>query len=277
MAGSFWAWISTLSRSLPELAHTEQAFSVCIFQKQQKMPCSQGSDLCSIHSVVTARAPNERPSVTVDAVVFSMRTEGLVVLLVERKFAPFKKVLALPGGFVNPNEKLRRACLRELEEETGVSGVHLQQLGAFGDPGRDPRGHTVSIVFFGFVLAEGMLVRAGDDAASAGWYPLEAIFPRKGSKKKPCVLAFDHREIISNAYQRLVEALRDPEKLAHFNLVPENFTLAQLFQVYEAILHRPINRRGFAKKLLDMNLVEKVGTRRESSRVQLYRWKHSAT
>jgi 8-oxo-dGTP diphosphatase len=164
---------------------------------------------------------------------------------------------------------------RECERKD--SGVRLQELGAFGDPGRDPRGHTVSIVYFGFVLAEGTPLRAGNDSAEAGWHLLSDIFPKKGSKKKPSALAFDHREIVSNAYQRLLEGLRDPQKLAGFNLVPENFTLNQLFQVYEAVLHRPIHRRGFAKKLKDMKLIELVGRGPDSGRAQLYRWNEASS
>jgi 8-oxo-dGTP diphosphatase len=231
--------------------------------------------LCAV--AAAPRTSLSRPAVTVDAVVFSMRTDGLVVLLVRRKLEPFKGQLALPGGFVNANEKLKRACARELEQKTALSGVRLQELGAFGDPGRDPRGHTVSIVYFGFVLAEGTPLRAGNDSAEAGWHLLSDIFPKKGSKKKPSALAFDHREIVSNAYQRLLEGLRDPQKLAGFNLVPENFTLNQLFQVYEAVLHRPIHRRGFAKKLKDMKLIELVGRGPDSGRAQLYRWNEASS
>jgi 8-oxo-dGTP diphosphatase len=227
---------------------------------------------------------NSKPAVTVDAVVFSMRAEGLVVLLVKRKRDPFKDSWALPGGFVNSNEPLRRACSRELEEKTGLSRVRLEQLGAFGDPGRDPRGHTVSVVYFGFVVAEGSPVRAGDSSADAAWHPLTEIFPKKDvprSKKKvaPLVLAFDHHEIVSLAYKSLVESLRDPARLAAFDLVPANFTLAELFSVYEAVLHRPINRRGFAKKLKEMKLIERLGAGASSSagasRTQLYRWRQT--
>jgi 8-oxo-dGTP diphosphatase len=232
---------------------------------------------------------NARPALTVDGVVFSMRHDGLVVLLVRRKYAPFKGAYALPGGLVNANEPLRKACLRELEGETGVSNVRLEQLGAFGDPGRDPRGHTVSVVFFGFVLAEGTPLRAGDDASEASWHELTEIFPKRGSKRPRAILelAFDHRGIIAEAYKRLVESLRDPARLATFDLVPENFTLAQLFQVYEGVLHRPINRRGFAKKLADLKLIEAVGDQSparkkrtlkgSAARTQLYRWNQRGT
>lgn len=227
---------------------------------------------------VVARS-NLRPSLTVDAVVFSMRHDGLVVLLVKRKLDPFKGQFAVPGGFVNANEPLRRACSRVLEDATGLSGVRLEQLGAFGDPGRDPRGHTVSVVFFGFVMAEGRPLRSGENAEGAAWHELTEVFPRRGSKpsKPPLDLAFDHRGIVAAAYKRLVESLRDPARLATFDLVPENFTLAQLFQVYEGVLHRPINRRGFAKKLSELSLIEAVGKERTSARTQLYRWSRTTS
>src|SRR5271170_7253316 len=97
-----------------------------------------------------------------------MRAEDLAVLLIKRKKAPFKGAWALPGGFVNGNEPLERAAARELVEETGIAGVALEQLGAFGDPGRDPRGHTVTVVFYSFVVADAQPV-AADDAADARW------------------------------------------------------------------------------------------------------------
>ena len=107
-----------------------------------------------------------------------MRGDELFVLLVQRKDAPFKGLWALPGGFVNENEKLERAAARELREETGMTGARLEQLGAFGDPGRDPRGHTVSVVYLTFLQTEAKLT-AGDDASAAQWQALHAPRPNR--------------------------------------------------------------------------------------------------
>ena len=90
-----------------------------------------------------------RPAVTVDVVLFTIRAGDLAVLMIRRGGAPFKGHWALPGGFVEENESLERAASRELKEETGIEQAALEQLGAFGDPGRDPRGHTVSVAFYG--------------------------------------------------------------------------------------------------------------------------------
>ena len=143
--------------------------------------------------------PYARPAVTADVVLFAMRAGELVVLLIRRRHEPFEGAWALPGGFVDENEPLETAALRELEEETGVKGVAVEQLGAFGEPGRDPRGHTVSVAYVGFPGEEVPTVTAGDDAAEAQWYPVDSL-PEK--------LAFDHRSIVTLAQQRWAEAQR---------------------------------------------------------------------
>jgi 8-oxo-dGTP diphosphatase len=121
-----------------------------------------------------------------------MPGDDLQVLLIKRANDPFKGKWALPGGFVDENEPLEHAALRELEEETGLKRIRLEQVAAFGDPGRDPRGHTVSIVFVG-VLHNNRKVKAGDDAAEAEWHPA----------LRPPPLAFDHNKILSTALRHV--------------------------------------------------------------------------
>jgi 8-oxo-dGTP diphosphatase len=133
-----------------------------------------------------------RPSVTVDVVIVT-RDPDPRVLLIRRKKDPFAGTWALPGGFVDPGETLAAAAARELREETGVVGMNLEQLAAFGDPGRDPRGWTVSVAFLARVDA-GTKATAADDAAEAGWYPLDT---------PPQPLAFDHDKILARARARL--------------------------------------------------------------------------
>ena len=180
-----------------------------------------------------------RPAVTADTVLFAMRAEDLAVLLIKRKGTPFKGAWALPGGFVNANEPLDRAAARELQEETGVAGIPLEQLGAFGDPGRDPRGHTVTVAFYSFVVADTQPV-AADDAADAAWHPLRALpLPSWGERspvKSRLKLAFDHAEIIDFARSRLQQRLEDPARDSPFTIVPARFTLIELQRVYEAVL-----------------------------------------
>jgi len=215
-----------------------------------------------------------RPSVTVDACIFTMHGDDLAVLLIKRKGQPFKGHWALPGGFVEKNEALEKAAARELAEETGLTGVAFEQLAAFGDPGRDPRGHTVSIVFFTFIHAEAAIVHAGDDAAEAAWHPLRTLpldgTPRKGMHR----LAFDHARILTLARHRLQERLRDPSRESSFQLVPLHFTLTELQRVYEAVLGHAIDKRNFRARFVGRGIVEPVAARRTGKHrpAQLYRW-----
>ena len=131
-----------------------------------------------------------RPSLTVDvALVTQEKTPR--VLLILRKAGPFAGKWALPGGFVDENERLIDAARRELKEETELDVADLEQLQTFGDPGRDPRGWTVSVVFLGRV-SPGLNPTAGDDAAEVGWFSLDT----------PPPLAFDHAEILASLRDR---------------------------------------------------------------------------
>jgi 8-oxo-dGTP diphosphatase len=134
-----------------------------------------------------------RPAVTVD-IVLVRRELRPRVLLIRRKSEPFAGAWAIPGGFVDPDETLVAAAQRELREETSIENVDLEQLAAFGDPGRDPRGWTVSFAFLARVSA-GMSAKAGDDAANVAWHPLDNL---------PQPLAFDHDKILARAHARLV-------------------------------------------------------------------------
>ncbi|HEX4592031.1 MAG TPA: NUDIX hydrolase [Gemmataceae bacterium] len=133
-----------------------------------------------------------RPSLTVDVVIVTQEDRPRV-LLIRRKHDPFAGAWAIPGGFVDPGETLAAAAARELREETGVENVSLEQLAAFGDPGRDPRGWTVSVAFLARVPA-GTPATAADDAATVGWHPLDDL---------PHPLAFDHDKILARAGARL--------------------------------------------------------------------------
>jgi len=216
-----------------------------------------------------------RPSVTADCALFAMRAEDLAILLIKRKGAPYKGAWALPGGFVNENEPLEKAAARELVEETGISGVPLEQLGAFGDPGRDPRGHVVTVAFYSFVVADTQPV-AADDAAEAAWHSLRALpLPSWGARspvRTAVKLAFDHAYIIDAARRRLQERLVDPTRESPFAIVPSRFTLVELQRVYEAVLGHTIERRTFRARLLATGAVEPVARGRRG-RTQLYRFK----
>jgi 8-oxo-dGTP diphosphatase len=138
--------------------------------------------------------PYPRPSLTVDVALVT-GDPAPRVLLIQRKADPFAGRWALPGGFVDENERLADAALRELKEETGLDRVGLEQLHTFGDPGRDPRGWTVSVVFLARVTPDQLAPVAGDDAAAVGWFPLAA----------PPALAFDHADILARVRHRLAD------------------------------------------------------------------------
>lgn len=130
-----------------------------------------------------------RPSVTVDIVIVT-REERPRVLLIRRKNEPFRGMWAIPGGFVDMDEPLEAAARRELREETGIQAPRrLEQLATFGDPGRDPRGRTISVAYLALVDPRKVRPHAADDAAEAGWHRLD----------RPPKLAFDHAKILAAA------------------------------------------------------------------------------
>jgi ADP-ribose pyrophosphatase YjhB (NUDIX family) len=188
--------------------------------------------------------------VTVDVVIFTIRERALHVLLVERGIAPFAGRWALPGGFVR-NESLEDAAKRELEEETGVRDVYLEQLYTFGDPDRDPRGRVVTVAYYALIRSDGStpLPIGGTDAAAARWWP---VSQRPG-------LAFDHNAILDYAVERLRAKLE--YTTVGFQLLPRKFTLGQLQGVYEAILGRRLDKRNFRRKLGLLGVLEPLKER----------------
>jgi 8-oxo-dGTP diphosphatase len=187
-----------------------------------------------------------RPALTVDVVVFALGQDDLQVMLIERDLAPFAGQWALPGGFVRIDETLDDAARRELEEETGLSDIFLEQLYTFGELNRDPRERTVTVAYYALVNLEGHDVRASADARSAGWFPVGDL-PR---------LAFDHEAILTAARERLRGKVR--YQPIGFELLPEQFTLRQLQRLYEVILDRELDKRNLRKKILSMGVVKET-------------------
>jgi 8-oxo-dGTP diphosphatase len=134
-----------------------------------------------------------RPALTVDAVIFRNHCDKTEVLLIQRGRYPYEGMWALPGGFVEMDETLEEAIARELEEETELTGVDMKQLHAFSETGRDPRGRTVSVAFYGVTDKNNSKVKGGDDARDANWFPIDNL-PK---------LAFDHNEIVMMALKKV--------------------------------------------------------------------------
>jgi 8-oxo-dGTP diphosphatase len=206
-----------------------------------------------------------RPSVTVDVVLFTFSEGELRTLLIQRAGPPFAGQWALPGGFVRMDESLDDAAQRELLEETGVRDVYLEQLYTFGEPGRDPRGRVITVVYFALLSedqAARMVVRGGDDAQDARWWNVDALPD----------LAFDHKPIVDYALQRLRWKLE--WTALGFLLLPAQFTLSELQSVYETVLKEALDKRNFRRKILAADILEESGGYREGDHrpAKLYRF-----
>lgn len=187
-----------------------------------------------------------RPALTVDCVVFGFDEGDLKVLLIQRDAAPFRGRWALPGGFVRVEESLEEAARRELQEETGIEQVFLEQLYTFGEPNRDPRERVVTVAYYGLVKLAQHEIAASTDAAQAAWFAIDDMPP----------LAFDHARIVGAALTRLKGKVR--YQPIGFELLPAKFTLSQLQHLYETILERTLDKRNFRKKILSMGFIAEL-------------------
>ncbi|MDD5192640.1 MAG: NUDIX domain-containing protein [Candidatus Nanoarchaeia archaeon] len=187
-----------------------------------------------------------RPSVTVDIVIFTIKDNNLKVLLVKRGVEPFKNKWAFPGGFVKIHENLEQAAKRELEEETGVKEVYLEQLYTFGDVSRDPRGRVITVTYFALINSEKAKekLNASTDVIEAEWFEISNLPP----------LAFDHSEILKYAIKRL--KWKFEYTTIAFSFLPKRFTLTQLQKIYEIIFEKNFDKRNFRKKILSLELLE---------------------
>lgn len=190
----------------------------------------------------------ERPSVTVDTIIFGLKDDRLHVLLAERDHWPFEGQQAFPGGFIDMEESLETAAERVLEDKTGVRDVYLEQLYTFGQPDRDPRTRVITVAYFALVNTDD--VELSDDRAD--WYP--AFDPPE--------LAFDHDEILEYARKRLQWKLEYTP--AVFSLLPEEFTLTQVQDAYEAVFQQEFDKRNFRKKIKKAGLVEETGRKTQN-------------
>ncbi len=182
----------------------------------------------------------------VDAVVFGYDHEQLFILLIKRKFEPFKNKWAIPGGFVKNNESLESAVERELLEETNVKINYLEQLYTFGAVKRDPRQRVVAISYFGLVRSGQFELKADTDAVDAQWFNTSNLPP----------IAFDHKVIVQTAIDRLRSKLvYEP---IGFELLNKKFLFSELEHLYMTILDRQIDRRNFRKKILKLGFLKEL-------------------
>ncbi|MFC1442174.1 NUDIX domain-containing protein [Streptacidiphilus sp. N1-10] len=198
-----------------------------------------------------------KPSwITVDLAIFTVRADQLMVLLVERGLEPFLGRSALPGGYVQKDETLREGALRELWEEAGINGrqLHLEQLGAYGDPDRDPRGRVVTIAYL--ALGPDLPVPVGGtDAARAFWTPVAELTEVAEG------LAFDHAVILADALEEIRRKFEYTAVATAF--CGESFTLSELRKVYEAIWGQRLDPSNFRRKVLSTSgFVQSTGEQR---------------
>lgn len=190
------------------------------------------------------------PAVTTDCVVFGFDGKDLTVLLIERGQDPCKGMWAFPGGFMNMDETAEQCALRELREETGLVPDKVHELGSFSDVNRDPRERVISIAYYS--LARQSAVKGGDDAAKAKWWAIDDI-PH---------LAFDHDYMFRKAMDRIRKDIHfEP---VGFDLLDDQFTIAELQRLYESILGISFDRRNFYRKILQTGVLEEVEASRQT-------------
>ena len=185
--------------------------------------------------------------VTVDTVALAVHEGSLEVLLIKRKYDPFKNHWALPGGFLDEkDDTVEQAAARELLEETNVADVYLEQLFTFGDKGRDPRCRTVTVAYLALLRQEELELKAASDASGVAWWPVLDLPD----------LAFDHARIVQYAHQRIKYKIEYSP--AAFMLLPAKFTLRDLQSIYEAVLGRSVDNRNFRKKFLNTGVLQEL-------------------
>ncbi len=212
-------------------------------------------------------ADYERPSVTVDVVIFALVGEDLQVLLVKRQESPFKGMWAVPGAFVRMAESLEDAAARALRDETGIQDVYMEQLFTFGEPNRDPRTRVITIAYFALVPYTDVLLEDLADTVVTAWHSVFAL-PQ---------LAFDHATILEYALQRLRYKLEYTS--VGFQLLPDEFTLTELQKAYEIILEEQLDKRNFRRKILSAEILEETGNKKQDGEgrpAKLYRYRDDA-
>jgi 8-oxo-dGTP diphosphatase len=203
----------------------------------------------SIHSF-------EKPSVTVDNVIFGYNHGQMSLLLMKRREEPFANSWTLPGGFlrIEQQETFEMTAKLVLRDKTGIEDVFLEQLYTFDAPDRDPRGRVISVSYFALVNPTKYDLITGEAAHDVQWFDWKNL-PKLG---------FDHAQIVEKAIQRLkTKVLWQP---IGFELLDPHFTMPELHTLYETVLDKKFERRNFYKRFMELDILKKVDVRRDGGR-----------
>ena len=203
--------------------------------------------------------------IAVDAVIFTIKDNALHVLLIQMQKQPFTNDWAIPGGLIEDEETTLQAAERILFSQTGVSGVYLEQLMTFDDVDRDPSGRVLSVAHVALLPDAKAELKTTDKYNDVRWWPVH---------KLP-TLAYDHKTILDTAVQRLTAKIQYTN--IAWSLLPKEFTLTELQNVYEIILDKQLDKRNFRKRIDALDLIKPSGNKREGGAYRpavLYQFKH---
>ncbi len=203
--------------------------------------------------------------VAVDAAIITIKQSELCVLLIQMKKSPFEGMWALPGGLLEEDETTQGAATRILKTQTGVEDVFLEQLATFDDVDRDPAGRVVSVAYYALLPDLDVELKTTQKYTDVRWWPI---------KKLP-TLAYDHKTLVKEAIDRVAAKIQYTNIV--WSLLPKEFTLTQLQQVYEIILGKTLDKRNFRKRIEDLELIKPTGTTRTGMAhrpAALYQFKH---
>ncbi|MGH1376994.1 MAG: NUDIX hydrolase [Alphaproteobacteria bacterium] len=201
----------------------------------------------------------DRPNVSVDTVIFTVSRGHLQALIMQREHYPSKGQWSLVGGFIDVKNdaELIDTAKRKLEEKTGVKTPYLEQFGSFGSKTRDPRGWSVTNVYFALISAQDIVLQSGQGATDIKWSVVE-----DGKVKEK--LAFDHAQILEECTERLRSKVLYTSLPVH--LMPEEFTLAELQNVYQIIMGGKMDHKSFRRRILGADILEETGNMKDTGR-----------
>ncbi len=210
----------------------------------------------------------KRPLVAVDTVIFTIKDGELYTLIIQREKEPFKDQWTLVGGFIDieKDKAIEDTAKRKLAEKTGVLTPYLEQVETIGNIKRDPRGWSMSTYYFALIPSDDIELKSMKGAADTKWTRI-----KNGKIREK--LAFDHKQMLENALDRLRAKVLYTTLPAY--LLPDEFTISEMQKMYEIILEKTIDRKSFQRRMFHAEIIEETGGMKESSRrpAKLYRLK----